>query len=68
MGSLNSETIEDWLLLKDNPIIAFPKAPEILVSWLLAQDYKDTQILCQALWKQVTFPADVLKRVRELTY
>ena len=66
MGSLNSETIEDWLSLKDNPIIAFPKAPDILVNWLLAQDYKDTQIL--SLWKQVTFPTDVLKRVRELTY
>ncbi len=68
MGSLNSEIIEDWLSLKDNPIITFPKAPDILVNWLLAQDYKDTQKLCQALWKQVTFPADVLKRVRELTY
>ncbi len=68
MGILSSETIEDWLSLKDNPIIAYPKTPEVLVNWLLAQDYNDTQTLCQALWKQVTFPADVLKRARELIY
>jgi uncharacterized protein (TIGR00661 family) len=65
MADLSSEVIEEWLETQSNPIIAYPKQPDVLLEWILARNWHDTQTLCDTLWKQVKFPQEVLARARQ---
>jgi hypothetical protein len=65
MANLSSEVIEEWLGTQANPIIPYPKQPDILLEWILAKDWHNTKTLCEDLWKQVKFPQEVLARARQ---
>lgn len=66
MHRLDTELVDKWLLKPQGEVIEFPADPNLLIDWLLAKQWHNTQSICEALWKQVKFPKSVQLKLAAL--
>jgi uncharacterized protein (TIGR00661 family) len=67
MHELDSEQVDQWLLRPQGEAIEFPGDPNMLIDWLLAKQWHNTQSICDALWQQVKFPQSVQLKLAVLS-
>ena len=56
MMTLEPQTVKRWLKRGSPEPINYPDVGDLLVPWLLAGNWQDSQSLCRELWQQVTLP------------
>ncbi len=66
MMELNSASVEKWLREPNPEPIHFPDNPNILINWILSEEWDEPEIICQRLWNQVRFPESVHRRLLEM--
>ncbi|WP_026376605.1 MJ1255/VC2487 family glycosyltransferase [Aestuariibacter salexigens] len=66
MYSLDTDVVEEWLEKPGIEPITFPDNPHILIDWLLAGDWQNTEPLCETLWQQVQFPDKTRLKLAQL--
>ena len=64
--SLNTDDIKEWLSEHKATQITFPSNIDCLIDWILAGNWQDTSIICEQLWKQVTFPERVSSKLNAM--
>ncbi|AEE21183.1 hypothetical protein Glaag_0214 [Glaciecola sp. 4H-3-7+YE-5] len=66
MPTLDSDTVEEWLIKPAIERIAYPQNPDILIDWLVKRDWKAVNSLCEQLWSKVRFPQSVVTQLDKL--
>jgi uncharacterized protein (TIGR00661 family) len=67
MGSLDTEIIEQWLETSQKTHVQFPQDPNDLIDWILKKNWHQTSELCNTLWRKVTFPPEVERKLSMMT-
>lgn len=60
---LDTDSIEEWLEKAKGCLVEFPSDPHQLIDWLVAGKWENTQSICEQLWTQVKFPANVQQKL-----
>ncbi len=60
---IQAEDIDEWIHSKKGVLINYPSDCLPVVNWIKKGRFQDTGKLCQDLWKEVTFPESVTKRL-----
>ncbi|MFT2092315.1 MJ1255/VC2487 family glycosyltransferase [Paraglaciecola sp. 2405UD69-4] len=68
MRALDLDAIEQWLQSDTPDTMHFSANPNTLIDWILEKKWSDTKTLCSALWRQVTFPDQVLKQLNQVNF
>ncbi|MEW9797927.1 MJ1255/VC2487 family glycosyltransferase [Alteromonas sp. CYL-A6] len=63
---LDTDTVEEWLATGQTEAVEFPRQPDVLIDWLIQGDWRNTQPLCDALWKQVKFGSQTREKLMSL--
>lgn len=59
MENLSLEKVKSWIASPAAKPVKFPTDAQVFIDWLLDGDITNTQKICQQLWDQVEFPAEV---------
>lgn len=67
MEELDLAIVQRWLSQPQGQCVTFPTDPQPLVDWILARQWRDTQLVCDKLWQQVCFPAPIRRKLFEMS-
>lgn len=65
---LDTDIVEEWLLLPSSEPITYPDDPHPMIDWLLKRQWNDTQSITEYLWQQVHFPDKLRERLMTLAF
>ena len=65
---LDTDTVEEWLSEPASEGLQFPDDPTPMLDWIVAGEWHNTQLLCEALWKQVNFGPKTRERLMSLAF
>ncbi|MFC6441410.1 MJ1255/VC2487 family glycosyltransferase [Bowmanella sp. JS7-9] len=63
MQRLDASAVRRWLTFDSVEPVRFPAKADLLVEWILDENWQDSRELCDALWQQVSFPPDVKQKL-----
>lgn len=63
MDNLDVNTVKQWLSKPEPEAVSFPDSPDMLIDWLMKRQWHDTQAICDQLWRCVSFPNQVQRKL-----
>ncbi|XOV79932.1 MAG: MJ1255/VC2487 family glycosyltransferase [Aestuariibacter sp.] len=66
MMTLNVDAIESFIDVPQPEAVTFPSNPTLLIDWLVAKNWHDTESVLSQLWQQVMFPERVKRKLQQL--
>lgn len=66
MLKLDEQAVGNWLSAASPDPIQFPSDPGILIDWITNEEWADTALICDKLWRDVRFPKQVQSRISSL--
>lgn len=68
MPTLNGRFLNEWLNLSSAAPIDFPDVAKTLAEWIINNQKEELASVSRHLWRQVTFPHHVQKKINSLGY